>query len=275
MSELNAFNLADLMLWVEEETACVVNFHELLPLSEIPALKLPRELYGHHGPFCEFVKLQGNVAKCLSEKQRSLARAKSGRPFENICCYGIWDLCYPVVFGDETVGVLYLGSLSTGRTLQTTGGKTYSGPPLAQVTAEKKSLLKQKAKFLADFIQLVLARRRRQGLEIPRRKKKEFYAQAVDTFIHNHYREDISIKDLAKQMNCHPNYLGRMIRKACGKSFRRILTEFRVEKAKPLLAVEHYSVTDAALACGFADSNYFSSVFRRITGVKPKQFREK
>jgi len=79
MTETSTFTFADLIRWVEEETGCVVNFHELMPLSEIPALKLPRELYGHHGPFCEFVKLQGNVAKCLSEKQKSLMRAKSGR----------------------------------------------------------------------------------------------------------------------------------------------------------------------------------------------------
>jgi len=97
MSE-TSFTFADLLRWVEEETGCGVNFHEILPLSEIPALKLPKELYGHHGQFCEFVKLRGNLAKRVSEKQKSLARAKLSRPFENICRYGIWDLCYPVVF---------------------------------------------------------------------------------------------------------------------------------------------------------------------------------
>ncbi|MDD5482563.1 MAG: helix-turn-helix domain-containing protein [Kiritimatiellae bacterium] len=272
MSETNVFIFADLMRWVEEETGCVVNFHELLPLSEIPALKLPQELYGHHGPFCEFVKLQGNMARCLSEKQKSLTRAISGRPFENICRYGLWDLCYPVVFEGKTVGVLYLGSLPSGRTIKTLGGKAYSGPALPRVTTEKKKLLKRKAEFLADFIKLALARRRRQGLEIPLRKKKGFYVQTVETFINNHYREDISLHDLAMRLNCHPNYLGRMIRRASGKNFRRLLAEFRVKKAKPLLAVEHYSVTDAAIACGFADVNYFSAVFHRLTGMTPKEF---
>jgi AraC-like DNA-binding protein len=54
-----------------------------------------------------------------------------------------------------------------------------------------------------------------------------------------------------------------------------LTNEYRVEKAKPLLAVEHYSVTEAASACGFSDSNYFSAVFHRLTGVTPKEFGRK
>jgi len=63
-----------------------------------------------------------------------------------------------------------------------------------------------------------------------------------------------------------------MIRNVCGKNFRQLLAEFRVAKAKPLLAIEHYSVTEASSACGFSDSNYFSAVFHRLTGVTPKEF---
>lgn len=272
MSELNTFNLADLMRWVEEETGCVVNFHELLPLSDIPAMKLPREMYGHHGPFCEFVKLQGNLAKCVSEKQKSLARARTGRPFENICRYGIWDFCYPVVLEGETIGVLYLGSLRTPRMSQAINNRTYSGTPLASVTKGKKRLLRYWARFLADFIILFLSQRRRRGHEITRRKSKGFYAQTADTFINNHYRENITLGDLARQLNCHPNYLGRMIQRAGGKSFHQLLTGHRIEKAKPLLIVEHYSVTEAALACGFSDANYFSAVFHRMMGTTPTKY---
>jgi len=272
MSESNTFNLADLMRWVEAETGGVVNFHEFLPLSDIPALKLPNEMYGHHGPFCEFVKLQGNLAKCLSEKQKSLARSKAGRPFENICRHGIWDLVYPVVFEGETVGALYLGSLRSSQTPKSINGNVYSGPPVAAVSTGKKNQLRHWGKFLADFIILLLAHRRRLGEKITRQRKKEFYAQAADTFISNHYRENISLRDLAAQLGCHPNYLGKMIQHACGKNFRQLLVEFRIEKAKPFLAVEHYSVTETSSACGFADSNYFSAVFHRLTGVAPKDF---
>jgi len=274
MSELNTFSFYDLMARVEEETGCVVNFDKLSPLSDIPDLKLTGEMCRHHGPFCEFVKLQGNLAKCLSEKQKSIHRAKAGRPFEHICRYGIWDLVYPVVFEGETVGVLYLGSLRAGRTLKSVNGKIYSGAPIAAVSAENKSQLRRWGKFLANFVILALSRWRRLGNKTFRQKKEEFYAQAANTFIHNYYREDIGIGDLTAQLSCHPNYLGKMIQQACGKSFRRLLTEFRIEKAKSLLAMEQYSVTEAAFACGFSDPNYFSTVFHRLTGFTPKKFRE-
>jgi two-component system response regulator YesN len=51
------------------------------------------------------------------------------------------------------------------------------------------------------------------------------------------------------------------------------LTRYRITKAKALLTTTAQSITTIALAVGFADSGYFSRVFRREVGMTPERFR--
>ena len=47
----------------------------------------------------------------------------------------------------------------------------------------------------------------------------------------------------------------------------------RVEESKRLLSNTEYSIIDIAVACGFDDQSYFSKVFKKYTGMSPKQYR--
>ena len=60
-----------------------------------------------------------------------------------------------------------------------------------------------------------------------------------------------------------------------GKPPMQYLNEYRVEKACALLENTAYSVTDAALAVGFDDASYFARVFKKQTGVSPRNYRKK
>ena len=47
----------------------------------------------------------------------------------------------------------------------------------------------------------------------------------------------------------------------------------RVEESKRLLSNTDYSLIDIAVATGFEDQSYFTKVFKKYTGLTPKQFR--
>ena len=47
----------------------------------------------------------------------------------------------------------------------------------------------------------------------------------------------------------------------------------RIEESKRLLANTDYSVIDISVAAGFEDQSYFSKVFKKYTGLTPKQYR--
>lgn len=59
-----------------------------------------------------------------------------------------------------------------------------------------------------------------------------------------------------------------------GLCFKEYLNYIRVQKASDMLRNTDLSVTGVAMACGFSDGNYFGDVFRRLTGVSPREYRK-
>ena len=53
------------------------------------------------------------------------------------------------------------------------------------------------------------------------------------------------------------------------------ILNLRIEQSKKLLNTLSLSVTEIALVCGFDNSNYFSTAFKRICGVTPSEYRRK
>jgi CheY-like chemotaxis protein len=92
-------------------------------------------------------------------------------------------------------------------------------------------------------------------------------------FIHEHYDEQISRRDLAQLVNISEDYLTFCFRQELGISPIKYLQRFRVNQAKLLLKASNKSITDIAFEVGFLDSGYFSRIFHRETGVSPGDFR--
>lgn len=62
--------------------------------------------------------------------------------------------------------------------------------------------------------------------------------------------------------------------KQCFKvNFSAYLNEYRVGKARQLVLDPRLSLKDVSTACGYADANYFTRVFKRITGKTPSEYR--
>ena len=64
-----------------------------------------------------------------------------------------------------------------------------------------------------------------------------------------------------------------LFKKSTGSSFKEYLNMVRIEESKRLLSNTDFSIIDIAIAVGFEDQSYFSKVFKKFTGLTPKQFR--
>ena len=84
---------------------------------------------------------------------------------------------------------------------------------------------------------------------------------------------DISMQDVAQTMNYSEAYFSKLFKQCFQKNFTAYLTEFRVNEAKRQLRQPTINVKDVGKAVGYADSNYFTKVFRRITGMSPTEYR--
>lgn len=99
--------------------------------------------------------------------------------------------------------------------------------------------------------------------------------EAIETYIKEHYAEDISMHDLAHTMNYSEAYFCKLFKQCFKVNFTTYLADYRVENAKKLLEDPMTNVKVVGISCGYPDSNYFSRVFKRATGFTPTEYRMK
>lgn len=103
-------------------------------------------------------------------------------------------------------------------------------------------------------------------------KNSELIKRAM-IYISQHFNEPITLEDVSSFVHLHPSYFSSMFRQSTGSSFKEYLNMVRIEEGKRLLANTDFPIIDIAVAIGFEDQSYFSKVFKKHTGMTPKQFR--
>lgn len=113
------------------------------------------------------------------------------------------------------------------------------------------------------------------ALEIQNQRKGDIYGviPRVLEYLNNNYFQDISLNDVAKNVNLSYNYLSKVFKDEIGKSFIDYLTELRIDKSMKLLANENISIKEICRKNGYKDPNYYSKAFKKITGMTPTEYR--
>jgi two-component system response regulator YesN len=92
--------------------------------------------------------------------------------------------------------------------------------------------------------------------------------------LHAHYKEEITLLKLSEMFYINPNYISQLFIKHLGKSFTGYLAELRIQEACRKLKTENSSIQKIASDVGIPDPYYFSKLFRKITGVSPREYRK-
>ncbi len=92
-------------------------------------------------------------------------------------------------------------------------------------------------------------------------------------FIDENYRSPLSYRDVAKEVFISPSYFLCLFKRETGLTFVDYLTMVRINSAKKLLTSTEMNITQIAYEIGFNNSNYFSSLFKKIVGTTAKDFR--
>lgn len=103
-------------------------------------------------------------------------------------------------------------------------------------------------------------------------KNNEIIKKAM-SYISDNFASNITLDDVARHVHLNPAYFSTIFKQSCGSPFKEYLNMVRIEESKRLLANTDYSVVDIAVATGFMDQSYFSKVFKKYTGLTPKQYR--
>lgn len=97
----------------------------------------------------------------------------------------------------------------------------------------------------------------------------------IDEYISEHFTENIDVSHICEKFQIGKTSLYEIAKQNYGIGIAEHIRNLRIEKAKALL-VDHpeMRISEIAIECGFDDYNYFITVFKRVTGQPPKQFRK-
>lgn len=188
---------------------------------------------------------------------------------------------YMDIIGDKPLqssllGYYLLGDIivATAKLVEELGGKMQELFPqllsqerIADIVASREnfsSALKELLEQLIDFRDSMVTGKYHSMIQ----KAKHYIDQ-------NYASQDISLHSVAAAVSVSPNHFSTIFSQETGGTFIEYLTHVRIARAKQLLSTSSLRSTEIADKAGFSDPHYFSFIFKKHTGLSPREFRSR
>lgn len=104
--------------------------------------------------------------------------------------------------------------------------------------------------------------------------QKDQRAKLLLQYIHDHYREKMTVRDLAASVSISESECLRCFHSIIHMTPSQYLRQYRIQKACEMLRNSTDTVASVAAACGFEDVSFFIKSFRQAMGVTPSAYRK-
>ena len=108
-----------------------------------------------------------------------------------------------------------------------------------------------------------------------RRDAVQPWLRGVREILHEQFSENLTIEDLAGEVSVHPVHLARAFRQKFHCTVGDYVRNLRVEYARRELSSSDKTLAEIAYFAGFSSQSHFTTVFKRLTGATPSEFRKK
>lgn len=142
-----------------------------------------------------------------------------------------------------------------------------------QIYSAEQSASKTKNLLLSSLLEQVVATM----LETtsPDYSKSNNSAEEIFLYIHCHYAEGITLKELSEVFHFHGNYINRLLQSRYHVSFHKILMSVRLEQAVLLLENTDQTVSEIAERTGFGSLRQLTDSFKKSYGMTPSAYRKR
>lgn len=237
----------------------------------------------HPYAICNYLKQNpGTEGRCIHNK-KILKKMKLKTP-RYACCYaGVEEFLFPLYYEDSFICYIHASGYrdtleKTAKNKERVAAKcTDQFHDLYNELSPQPPSMKQAEGFirplqymLLELYRLYLEKVANEGMEAPSRR---YYVKAL-RFIQENYPNPITCATLAQYLKYSESYVRYIFKKEGNTTVQAKINEVRLHNAKRLLRNTGLSVTEIAFSVGFADSNYFSSFFRKQEKRTPSEYRK-
>ena len=97
----------------------------------------------------------------------------------------------------------------------------------------------------------------------------------VKDFVEHNYSDDVDLRRAAQVAGLEMKYFSTFFHRRTGMCFRDWLAGLRVARAKKMIEVRDFSITEIAHSVGFQDLRTFERAFKRRVGMTPRAFKNR
>lgn len=105
------------------------------------------------------------------------------------------------------------------------------------------------------------------------RKSDSTFMHSVIEYISDHICDDISLQDVSEVLGYEYHYTSMLFNDCFGMNFKSFINMFRYDTACRLLMDKSKDVTTVGEQCGFGSVRNFNRVFKKMSGLTPREFR--
>ncbi|MBW7459238.1 helix-turn-helix domain-containing protein, partial [Paenibacillus sepulcri] len=104
-------------------------------------------------------------------------------------------------------------------------------------------------------------------------QKNSHMINKIKAIISQNYMENITIARLSEEVFLSPNYISLIFKQETGENITEYVMKVRMEAAKELMKSPDLKILEIAEMVGYENATYFSTVFKKYTGMHPQKYR--
>ncbi len=241
------------------------------------------QLFSGHPPFCKAVNAcpEGHerCVACDAWKVRTYAGDGGFQYYR--CHLGICEALMPLYSKDAPLAWLVFGCYLDDSPIEEQWARTralladwWPDDPdgLRPAFFQFRRCSQPELRAYAETLQALAAYIRLEGMIL---SAEQSDLQKLELYLEQHYMEKLSLASISKELHIGRTKLCTLAKGLSGgHTLSWLIAQRRIEAAKRLLLQSSLPISAVAEAVGIIDYNYFTKVFRSVTGTTPSQFRK-
>ena len=109
---------------------------------------------------------------------------------------------------------------------------------------------------------------------VPKEIIEDEFVLKIISFMEERLYGKFTMDELSRELSFGKTYISRCFSKACGYSVIDYFTKMKINEAKKLIRTTTHNFFEISEMLMFSNSHYFSTVFKKYTGLTPTQFKK-